>query len=151
MFANTSYGQLVGFPIEVFGVFALLSLLILTSTSHDFWMKLLSPPVWKRIHYLICTAYLSVVADVSFGNLQDQQNSAFTVLFIGRAVAVGGYTCWPRSKNASAMPLEGKLAQVCGVVLQRGMLSMLQLRGGHNCISGADGARPAQDVKPLGR
>ncbi len=89
LFSNTSYGQLVGFPFEVFGIFALLVLIILATTSHDFWMKFLSPPVWKRVHYLIYPAYLSVVAHVSFGILQDQQNHAFTVLFVGGAVSVG--------------------------------------------------------------
>ncbi len=89
LFANTSYGQLAGFPFEVFGVFALTVLIILAATSHDFWMKFLSPPVWKRIHYLIYPAYLAVVAHVSLGILQDQQNHAFTVLFVGGAGAVG--------------------------------------------------------------
>ena len=89
LFANTSYGQLSGFPFEIFGVFALIVLIILAATSHDFWLKFLSPPVWKRIHYLIYPAYLSVVAHVSLGILQDQQNHAFTVLFIGGAGAVG--------------------------------------------------------------
>ena len=89
LFANTSYGQLVGFPFEAFGIFALIVLIILAATSHDFWMKFLSPPVWKRIHYLIYPAYLSVVAHVSFGILQDQQNHAFTALFVGGAAAVG--------------------------------------------------------------
>ncbi len=89
LFSNTSYGQLVGFPFEVFGIFSLLVLIILATTSHDFWMKFLSPPVWKRIHYLIYPAYLSVVAHVSLGILQDQQNHAFTVLFIGGAAVVG--------------------------------------------------------------
>ena len=89
LFANTSYSQLAGFPFEAFGIFALLVLVILAATSHDFWMKFLTPPVWKRIHYLIYPAYLSVVAHVSLGILQDQQNHAFTVIFIGGAVLVG--------------------------------------------------------------
>lgn len=89
LFANTSYGQLAGFPFEAFGVFALFTLIVLAATSHDFWMKFLSPPVWKRIHYLVYPAYLSVVAHVSFGILQDQQNHAFTAIFIGGAVSVG--------------------------------------------------------------
>lgn len=89
LFSNTSYDQLAGFPFEIFGVFALLVLVILAATSHDFWLKFLSPPVWKRIHYLIYPAYISVVAHVSLGILQDQQNHVFTVLFIGGALTVG--------------------------------------------------------------
>ncbi|MEP4249584.1 Rieske 2Fe-2S domain-containing protein [Tateyamaria sp.] len=89
LFSNTSYGQLSGFPFEVFGIFALSILVILAATSHDFWMKFLTAPVWKRIHYLIYPAYLSVVAHVSLGILQDQQAHAFTVIFIVGAAAVG--------------------------------------------------------------
>lgn len=89
LLANTSYGQLGGFPFEAFGIFALLVLIILAATSHDFWLKFLSPPVWKRLHYLIYPAYLSVVAHVSFGILQTQQNHVFTVIFLAGAGAVG--------------------------------------------------------------
>ncbi len=97
LFANTSYGQLAGFPFEVFGVFSLLVLLLLAVTSHDFWMKFLTPPVWKRLHSLIYLAYISVVAHVAFGILQDQQNHAVTVIFIGGALCVAGlhaYAAW---------------------------------------------------------
>jgi nitrite reductase/ring-hydroxylating ferredoxin subunit/DMSO/TMAO reductase YedYZ heme-binding membrane subunit len=89
LFANTSYGQLSGFPFEIFGIFTLGVLIILAATSHDFWMKFLTAPVWKRIHYLIYPAYLSVVAHVSLGILQDQQKHAFTAIFIGGAAVVG--------------------------------------------------------------
>lgn len=90
LFANTSYTQLVGFPFEVFGIFALICLLILATTSHDFWMKFLTPRVWKGLHYLIYAAYISVVAHVSFGILQDQQNQAFPIVFVVVAFAVAG-------------------------------------------------------------
>jgi DMSO/TMAO reductase YedYZ heme-binding membrane subunit len=62
LFSNTSYGQLGGFPFETFGIFALLVLVILAATSHDFWLKFLGPPLWKRLHYLIYPAYVAVAA-----------------------------------------------------------------------------------------
>jgi len=88
LFANTSYSQLSGFPFETFGIFALFCLIILAVTSHDFWLKFLTPRIWKRIHYFIYAAYISVVAHVSFGILQDQQNHTFTVIFIVSALIV---------------------------------------------------------------
>jgi len=94
LFANTSYTQLLGFPFEVFGIFALICLLILATTSHDFWMKFLTPRVWKGLHYLIYAAYFSVVAHVSLGILQDQQNQAFPVLFTVVAFIVAGLHVW---------------------------------------------------------
>lgn len=88
LYANTSFGQLAGFPFEVFGIFALTCLLILAATSHDFWLKFLTPPVWKRLHYLIYAAYFSVAAHISLGILQDQQAHVFTVMFLVGALAV---------------------------------------------------------------
>ena len=88
LYANSSFGQVAGFPFEIFGIIALICLLVLATTSHDFWLKFLTAPVWKRLHYLIYVAYFSVVAHVSLGILQDQQNPVFTVIFIAGAVAV---------------------------------------------------------------
>ena len=90
LFANTSYGQVAGFPFETFGIIALISLLILAATSHDFWMKFLTAPVWKRLHYLIYVAYAALVAHMSLGILQDQKNHVFTAIFIGAALIVVG-------------------------------------------------------------
>ncbi|WP_171173340.1 Rieske 2Fe-2S domain-containing protein [Ruegeria sp. HKCCD8929] len=90
LFANTSYTQASGFPFEAFGLLALMCLLILAATSHDFWLKFLTAPVWKRIHYLIYVAYASVVAHVSLGILQDQKNQLFTWIFIITALVVAG-------------------------------------------------------------
>ncbi|MEM8748785.1 MAG: Rieske 2Fe-2S domain-containing protein [Pseudomonadota bacterium] len=103
LFANTSYDQLSGFPFEAFGIFSLICLAILTFTSHDFWLKFLTPPVWKRLHYLIYFAYASVVAHIVLGVLQDQQNHAFTFIFILAAAIVVVLHVWAavheRSKN----------------------------------------------------
>jgi len=87
--ANTSYGQIAGFPFEILGVFALFALLILAVTSHDFWMKFLTPPVWKALHYLIYPAYLAVVGHVVLGVLQDQQTHGVTAIFVTSALLVG--------------------------------------------------------------
>ena len=88
LFANTSYGQASGFPFEIFGVFALGCLLILAATSHDFWLKFLTAPVWKRLHYLIYPVYIAVVAHVSLGILQDNSGGVFPLLFIAAALVV---------------------------------------------------------------
>ncbi|MGC1498252.1 MAG: hypothetical protein WA790_20775 [Sulfitobacter sp.] len=55
------------------------------------------------------------------------------------------------SVDKRAIPLAGKLAQVSGVVLQRGDLNMLQLRGGRQGISASKGAVTPQKTEPLGR
>lgn len=85
---NVAYDQLLGFPFESFGIFALLCLTILAATSHDFWLKFLTPRIWKSLHYLIYPAYLAVVAHIGLGSLQDQQNASFGVLVVICACSV---------------------------------------------------------------
>ena len=106
LFANTSYGQLAGFPFEAFGIFALICLMVLAATSHDFWLKFLTPPVWKRLHASIYLAYIAVVAHVSLGILQDQQNHLLTAIFIGGALSVAGlhaYAAWHEGRHCDEL------------------------------------------------
>ena len=88
LFANTSFTQILGFPFEIFGICALLCLAILAFTSHDFWMKFLTPPIWKKIHMSIYVAYIFIVAHVALGAMQSHQHSAFTIAFVVAAVGV---------------------------------------------------------------
>lgn len=92
--ANTSFGQVAGFPFELLGIFALVALLLLAVTSHDFWLKFLTPPIWKRIHYLIYPAYAAVVGHVALGPIQSQQNLGFAAIFIIGAGAVVILHAW---------------------------------------------------------
>lgn len=51
-----------------------------------------------------------------------------------------------------AKPLEGKLATASGVILKRGELDMLQVRGGKKGLQAAKGeAPPLEPAQPLGR
>ncbi|MEM7669394.1 MAG: Rieske 2Fe-2S domain-containing protein [Pseudomonadota bacterium] len=90
LFSNTAYGQLLGFPFEALGIFALLCLAILAATSHDFWMKFLTPRIWKGLHYLIYAAYIAVVAHVSLGVVQDLQNQTFAYVVAVSVLLVVG-------------------------------------------------------------
>jgi len=88
--ANTSYGLFLGFPIESLGLFGLLSLAALALTSHDFWLRFLTPRIWKSIHYLIYPAYGAIVAHVALGALQDETNQTFALIVGCAAFAVSG-------------------------------------------------------------
>jgi nitrite reductase/ring-hydroxylating ferredoxin subunit/DMSO/TMAO reductase YedYZ heme-binding membrane subunit len=68
--ANTSYGQVQGFPFELFGMVALAVLAVMACTSHDFWLSFLTPPVWKAVHMAVYGAYAAVVLHVALGRLQ---------------------------------------------------------------------------------
>lgn len=87
--ANTSFGQVLGFPIEFLGIFALLCLAALAFTSHDFWLSFLSPPIWKTLHFLIYPAYVAVVGHVCLGALQDQTSPVFA----GVVATMAGLVC----------------------------------------------------------
>ena len=77
---NTSFSQTQGFPFEIFGIFSLLVLFLLAATSHDFWLRFLTPPLWKALHMTLYAAYLSVVAHISLGALQAAQNPFLAVV-----------------------------------------------------------------------
>ena len=53
--------------------------------------------------------------------------------------------------DSRAMPLNGQLAQVSGIVLERGDLYMKQLRGGRNGLQAAEGEVPDIPSEPQGR
>ncbi|MEO1611078.1 MAG: Rieske 2Fe-2S domain-containing protein, partial [Pseudomonadota bacterium] len=90
LFSNISYDQVLGFPFEAFGIFALLSLAVLATTSHDFWLSFLTPRIWKALHYLIYPAYISVVAYVTLGVGQDFEDMTFPYIAWASALIVAG-------------------------------------------------------------
>ena len=87
--ANTNFGQIAGFPFEALGIFALICLLILAATSHDFWLKFLTPPIWKSLHYLIYPTYVAVVGHVAWGVMLNAQNQTFSGIVLVCAALVG--------------------------------------------------------------
>ncbi len=114
--ANTSFDQVLGFPFEIFGLFALIMLLILATTSHDFWLNFLSAPVWKRLHLLIYPAYAAVVAHICLGYLQDVNNPAFAFVAGGGALLVAIlHIAAARKPKDSIEPAEGHWVAVCEI------------------------------------
>jgi len=84
--ANTSFDRIAGFPFEIFGVFALLILVVLAVTSHDFWLSFLTPPVWKTLHMTVYAAYGMIVLHVTLGPLVSGGNPALAFLAGGSLV-----------------------------------------------------------------
>lgn len=54
------------FPFQVFGLGALLILMVMAATSHDFWLHNLTAPVWKTLHMGVYAAYGLLVGHVLF-------------------------------------------------------------------------------------
>ena len=70
-----------GPPFEVYGFFALIILFVMAATSHDFWLKNLSPKVWKVLHMGVYVAWFFLIAHVGWGALQDETSPVIAAIF----------------------------------------------------------------------
>ena len=69
----------------------------MAATSHDFWLKNLSPKIWKRLHMMVYVAYGLIIAHVALGTLQYENNPFYWGLLIGGFILISGlhlYTGW---------------------------------------------------------
>jgi len=70
--SNPRFGSVADFPFQSLGFFALIILFLMAATSHDFWLRNLSAPTWKRLHMLVYVAYMLLVAHITLGALQSE-------------------------------------------------------------------------------
>jgi sulfoxide reductase heme-binding subunit YedZ len=87
--SNTNYLSLTAFPFEILGLLALVILFLMAATSHDFWLKNLSPRAWKSLHMLVYACYALVVMHVALGALQSERSIVYPVLLGAGIVLVG--------------------------------------------------------------
>lgn len=78
-----------GVPFEYFGIGALAILFLMAATSHDFWLKNLSPLTWKSLHMLVYLAFGLLAAHVALGALRDDVSGLYPAL---AGVAIIGVT-----------------------------------------------------------
>src|SRR5215467_1417492 len=87
--SNPRYSSVAEFPFQSLGFFALLILFLMAATSHDFWLRNLSAPIWKRLHMLVYVAYALLVAHVTLGALQSETSPVLaSVLIVGVTIVV---------------------------------------------------------------
>jgi nitrite reductase/ring-hydroxylating ferredoxin subunit/DMSO/TMAO reductase YedYZ heme-binding membrane subunit len=88
--SNQALGSLAGFPFELLGAGALLILVLMAATSHDFWLSVLTPPIWKALHMLVYVAYALLVGHVALGAMQAEPGPAIPLLLgAGAALVIG--------------------------------------------------------------
>ncbi|WP_080055778.1 Rieske 2Fe-2S domain-containing protein [Spirosoma aerolatum] len=88
--SEPGYEHLSQFPFQTLGFFALLILFLMAATSHDFWLKNLSPRVWKTLHMGVYVVYGLLVMHVLLGVLQQETATVYTVVLgIGMALVIG--------------------------------------------------------------
>src|SRR5437016_970735 len=87
--SNPRYGSVADFPFQALGFLALIILFLMAATSHDFWLRNLSAPMWKRLHMLVYLAYALLVAHVTLGALQSERSPLLaSVLIVGVAAVL---------------------------------------------------------------
>ena len=85
-----NYGVAIEFPFESLGFIALVILLIMAATSHDFWLTRLSPPIWKTLHMSVYFAYAALIGHVALGTAQfDKGMGLIWALAIGASLISG--------------------------------------------------------------
>jgi nitrite reductase/ring-hydroxylating ferredoxin subunit/DMSO/TMAO reductase YedYZ heme-binding membrane subunit len=88
--SSAEYGSASAFPFEILGLVALVILFLMAATSHDFWLKNLSPAIWKGLHMLGYLAWGLLVMHVALGAAQSERNPVYVVLLIVAVAAVAG-------------------------------------------------------------
>ncbi len=75
-----NYLKFIGFPYKSLGIAALAIFFLMAATSHDYWLALLRPPVWKALHMLVYAAYGLVVLHVALGAMQTNRHWAIPAM-----------------------------------------------------------------------
>jgi len=88
--SDGSFESLNDLPFQAFGLLAWFIILIMAVTSHDFWLKQLSAPTWKRLHMLVYVAYVALLAHVGFGAGIEADSSAPIILTAAGAILLVG-------------------------------------------------------------
>ena len=101
--SNDDYTSLVRFPFQVLGFYALIILFLMAATSHDFWLKNLSPAVWKALHMCVYLAYVLLVGHVILGVIQLESHPVIIALVLFGVALVTGlhvYAGWFKKRKA---------------------------------------------------
>lgn len=108
-----SFRSLSDWPFEWFGATALVVFFLMASTSHDFWLAVLSPRWWKRLHMLVYVAYGLVVVHVATGAMQANSHWLLPML-VGLGLAMltalhvaAGLVQQRRDRRAQRETIEG--------------------------------------------
>lgn len=83
-----AYAKFIDFPFKALGFLALLIMVTMAATSHDFWLMVLTPLVWKALHMSVYVAYGLVVGHVALGTMQGEATILIPLMLIGGFGAV---------------------------------------------------------------
>jgi len=90
VFVSDAGLRVTAFPFQAFGFVALLILFAMAATSHDFWLSVLTAPVWKSLHMAAYVAWLLLVVHVVFGVLQSETHPVYALLMLLSVLVMSG-------------------------------------------------------------
>jgi nitrite reductase/ring-hydroxylating ferredoxin subunit/DMSO/TMAO reductase YedYZ heme-binding membrane subunit len=132
---SSDYASLTSFPFQQLGLVALVILFLMAATSHDFWLRSLSPAVWKTLHMLVYVAYALLVAHVALGALQAEGGAVLpATLFTGMAVVLGLHVA--AAFRESRRDVDLSRAAAAGFVDVCAADEIVENRGRTVCLSG---------------
>lgn len=109
--ANGQYDSLINFPFQTLGFLALIILFLMAATSHDFWLKNLSPKVWKSLHMMVYVAYALLVAHVMLGVVQLEHSPVWIGTTGLGFVAIVGLHLAAAFRGRTELTVDEKLAE----------------------------------------
>lgn len=91
--SNRDFLSLRDFPFQQLGLGALVVLFLMAATSHDFWLRNLTPRVWKFLHMMVYVAYGLLIGHVTLGLLQSEISPYLAAATgVGLALVLGLHT-----------------------------------------------------------
>jgi sulfoxide reductase heme-binding subunit YedZ len=132
---SSDYSSLTSFPFQQLGLAALVILFLMAATSHDFWLRSLSPPVWKTLHMPVYVAYALVIAHVALGALQAERSAVLPLMLLtGMTVVLGLHVAAARREARRDVDLAR--ASAAGFVDVCAASDIAENRGRTVCLSG---------------
>jgi len=111
--SNTSYNDFANFPFMVPGFFALLIILLMSFSSHDFWLNLFGARFWKALHMFVYVAYVLLLLHVLTGAYQqDQATLTLVLLAIGAFLVISLHLTTAFKEINRDQPVETKASWV---------------------------------------
>lgn len=104
--SNQHYNAISDFPFQTLGFFALVILFLMAATSHDFWLKNLSPQIWKTLHMGVYFAYGLIVLHVALGALQYESHPIYWMMLIAGFVTISGLHVYAGIKENKQLTAE---------------------------------------------
>lgn len=139
-----SFASVSAFPFEILGFIALCILFLMAATSHDFWLKNLTPRVWKALHMSVYVAYALLILHVALGAMQSERSAIYpALLLLGAAVLatlhiLAGVQEWRRDR-AIDVATDGWVDACAAIEIPNGRACTVQLAGGQRIAVFRDG------------